>query len=100
MLLDQEQCSWLYRLISEKTISSASLVRCNGFYLDQQAPTPKDEEVRDIIQKIWKVAQNYRLQQEGTLDFSLIWYILDEYGSGLVHNEQPNLEVFPLLFNP
>ena len=46
------------------------------------------------------MAQNYRLQQEGTLDFSLIWYILDEYGNGLVHNEEPNLEVYPLLFNP
>ena len=51
------------------------------------------------MSKICSKINNYRLQQENTLDFSCIWYIMDEIGSSMVRSNDANMEVFPFLFN-
>ncbi|KAF3946588.1 hypothetical protein CMV_027162 [Castanea mollissima] len=60
-----------------------------------------EEPVTDrIISAMWLYLMTYRLADEEKIDETSVWYVMDELGSALRHNDEPNFRVAPFLFMP
>lgn len=59
----------------------------------------KPDLVDIVISKIWGYVNTYRLSTEDTYDESSIWYILDEFGSSILHSDIPNCKLMPFLYS-
>ncbi|KAF3965043.1 hypothetical protein CMV_010736 [Castanea mollissima] len=60
-----------------------------------------EERVTDrIISAMWLYLMTYRLADEEKIDETSVWYVMDELGSALRHNDEPNFRVAPFLFMP
>ncbi|XP_077230015.1 tubulin-tyrosine ligase isoform X3 [Tasmannia lanceolata] len=53
-----------------------------------------------VIGAMWLYLMTYRLADEEKLDETSVWYVMDELGSALRHNDVPNFRVAPFLFMP
>lgn len=64
----------------------------------------KEEETQDscinkVYKNLWKYANTYAINAQGgsVEDRMPIWYIHDELGSGIAHNDEPNFRIVPFI---
>ncbi|XP_055371780.1 tubulin--tyrosine ligase-like protein 12 [Condylostylus longicornis] len=63
----------------------------------------EDPNRMELLEKrIWKYCQSYSIQSEGVpIENQMpIWYIMDEVGSAVNHNDNPNFRIVPFIFLP
>ncbi|KAK2645229.1 hypothetical protein Ddye_020424 [Dipteronia dyeriana] len=53
-----------------------------------------------VLGVMWLYLMTYRLADEEKIDETSVWYVMDELGSALRHNDEPNFRVAPFLFMP
>ncbi|PSS20768.1 Tubulin--tyrosine ligase-like protein [Actinidia chinensis var. chinensis] len=53
-----------------------------------------------VINAVWLYLMTYRLADEGKIDETSVWYVMDELGSALRHSDEPNFRVSPFLYMP
>ncbi|OMJ77308.1 hypothetical protein SteCoe_23134 [Stentor coeruleus] len=58
----------------------------------------KPELVDHVIAKMWAYFNCYRLSTQSTYDENAVWYILDEFGSSILHSDAPNCKLMPFLY--
>ncbi|KAJ7540971.1 hypothetical protein O6H91_10G039400 [Diphasiastrum complanatum] len=56
--------------------------------------------VERVLHAMWAYIMTYRLASEEKLDETPIWYVMDELGSALRHNDEPNFMVSPFMYLP
>ncbi|CAN1220443.1 Tubulin--tyrosine ligase-like protein 12 [Linum perenne] len=62
--------------------------------------TAEESLVDRVINAMSLYMMTYRLADEEKLDESSVWYVMDELGSALRHNDEPNFRVAPFLYMP
>lgn len=63
---------------------------------------PEEQNIQQVMDSLWKYCQMYAI---GGNDVPIeermpIWYVLDELGSGINHNDSPNFRVVPFVHAP
>lgn len=63
---------------------------------------PEEHNIQQVMDSLWKYCQMYAI---GGNDVPIeermpIWYVLDELGSGINHNDSPNFRVVPFVHAP
>ena len=53
-----------------------------------------------ICSRIFRVAGCYRLASSIQLDETACWYVNDELGSCIAHNDKPTVKLMPFLYAP
>lgn len=68
----------------------------------QSEERSKEEVIEDILQKMWKFNQTYRIGNAtfGSDESMPIWYIMDEFGSRIQHSDSPTVKMSPFFFAP
>lgn len=86
-----------------KTLNS-NIKYINGYDIGYSEVKEVDDEIDNIIRNIWKISNNYRLAQESAnntadnkQDSLPVWYIMDEVGLAITHDEDPNFACVPFL---
>jgi tubulin--tyrosine ligase-like protein 12 len=53
-----------------------------------------EEKVELVLEKMWKFNQTYKLSTEKLTDEERepLWYIMDEFGSSVRHNDKPTIQ--------
>jgi tubulin--tyrosine ligase-like protein 12 len=63
-----------------------------------------EEDENNLAQKVyeemWRYSQSYSVNAESAEDNVPIWYIMDEFGSGIQHDDEPNCRVVPFVHLP
>ncbi|KAK6941297.1 Tubulin-tyrosine ligase/Tubulin polyglutamylase [Dillenia turbinata] len=62
--------------------------------------SPKEPLASRVISAMWLYLMTYRLADEEKIDETSVWYVMDELGSALRHNDEPNFRVSPFLYMP
>jgi tubulin--tyrosine ligase-like protein 12 len=70
----------------------------NGYDLGYEKPKTLDEEVDYIVENIWKITHSYKLSHGDNVDAEPVYYVLDEVGSALGHDPNPNSLCFPFIY--
>lgn len=60
----------------------------------------KEKKVLDINDKIWRYSGTYRLVKPGVMDEEPCFYINDEVGTSISHDDTPNSKMLPLIYSP
>lgn len=68
--------------------------------IEDKEQRAKEKQIRQVMDKIWMFAGNYRLVSNEQMDEESIWYIMDEVGSSISHSDVPNLAVHPFIYAP
>ncbi|XP_056281146.1 tubulin--tyrosine ligase-like protein 12 [Pseudoliparis swirei] len=58
------------------------------------------ETLELVMQRMWKYNQTYKLSQGPPEAREPVWYLLDEFGSGLQHSDRPSCSMAPFLYAP
>lgn len=53
-----------------------------------------------IMDTIWRYVGSYRLVKPGVMDEEPCFYVCDEVGNSLCHNDTPNCMMLPLIYSP
>lgn len=77
-----------------------NLVSINTYLLSQSKPRADEEDIMFIMNNIWKICGTYRLASSEQLDESNVWYVMDEFGSAIQHDFDPNCITPPFLYVP
>lgn len=57
------------------------------------------ERTRVVLDQMWKYANTYRLGHLSPAEASAIWYVMDEFGSAIEHDDDaPNMRMVPFYF--
>ncbi|OQS03208.1 ubulin-tyrosine ligase [Thraustotheca clavata] len=51
-----------------------------------------------VLQSVWKFANSYRLGHLPAEEAGTIWYIMDEFGSAIEHEDEPNFCMAPFYY--
>lgn len=70
----------------------------NEYDLGYAKPKQIDEDVDFIIDNVWKITHSYKITHGENVDCEPIYYVLDEVGSALGHESDPNCVTFPFIF--
>lgn len=75
---------------------------CNIMCVDQDEATTLDEKIDQVIERMWKFNQTYKLSTEKMSDDERepIWYIMDEFGSSVRHSDTANVNCVPFFYVP
>jgi hypothetical protein len=76
------------------------LISINSYLLAQSKPRADENDITFIINNIWKICGTYRLASSEQLDESNVWYLMDEFGSAIAHDFDPNSITPPFLYVP
>lgn len=60
----------------------------------------KEKKILEIMNKMWRYVQSYRLVKPGAMDEDPTFYINDEVGVSVAHNDKPNSVLAPLIYSP
>ena len=60
----------------------------------------KEKKVLEIMDKMWRYVNTYRLVKPGVMDQEPTFYINDEVGNTIGHSDDPNLKMSPLIYSP
>ncbi|KAG5327569.1 TTL12 protein, partial [Pseudoatta argentina] len=60
----------------------------------------KQKKVEDVTNEMWRYNQSYSVNYGEIEDRMPIWYIMDEVGSAINHNDDPNFRAVPFLYLP
>jgi tubulin--tyrosine ligase-like protein 12 len=52
------------------------------------------------MRNIWKYVNSYRLVKPGVMDEEPTFYINDEVGTSISHNDDPNVKLAPFIYSP
>lgn len=60
---------------------------------------PNNDDVEKVMENIWRFSNFYSINAQGaTVEDSLpLWYVMDELGSAIVHNDEPNFRIIPFI---
>jgi tubulin--tyrosine ligase-like protein 12 len=66
---------------------------CNLMCIDQE-DRETEEKVELVVETMWKYNQTYKLSTEKLTDEERepLWYIMDEFGSSIRHNDKPTMQ--------
>jgi hypothetical protein len=59
-----------------------------------------ERRILEIMDKMWAHVNSYRLVKPGKMDEEPTFYINDEVGNTIAHNDKPNSKMFPLIYSP
>jgi tubulin--tyrosine ligase-like protein 12 len=65
---------------------------------ENDAEKGRPELVDHVISKLWGYFSSYRLSTESSYDENAIWYVLDEFGSSILHSDAANCKLMPFLY--
>ena len=59
-----------------------------------------ETQIELVLDKMWKFNQTYKLFTEKLTDEERepIWYVMDEFGSSIRHNDTPKVQVVPFYY--
>ncbi|KAG5322087.1 TTL12 protein, partial [Acromyrmex heyeri] len=60
----------------------------------------EQKKVEDVTNEMWRYNQSYSVNYGEIEDRMPIWYIMDEVGSAINHNDDPNFRAVPFLYLP
>ena len=60
----------------------------------------EDEKIEFVLNEMWRYNQAFSLNSGSIEDRMPIWYIMDEVGSAINHNDDPNFRTVPFLYLP
>lgn len=70
---------------------------CNLMGLFEEKPL--EDRISFVSENIWKYCQNYTIANAVNVEDRLpVWYIMDEVGSALIHNDEPNFRAVPFVY--
>ncbi|MCL4127868.1 UNVERIFIED_CONTAM: hypothetical protein GTU68_035232 [Idotea baltica] len=57
--------------------------------------------IREVLKEMWKYNGTYSMTLgAGSVEKSNIWYVMDEFGSRIQHDGEPNFRVIPFFYQP
>jgi hypothetical protein len=59
-----------------------------------------EKKCLELMNGVWKLTNTYRLVKPGKMDEEPTFYINDEVGSSICHNDTPNTKMSPLIYSP
>jgi len=59
-----------------------------------------EKRILDTMNKMWRYVQSYRLVKPGAMDEEPTFYINDEVGNAISHNDQYNSKLAPIIYSP
>lgn len=65
---------------------------------EETAELSKEQRVAAVADRVWRYANTYRLGNVKPEDASTIWYVMDEVGSAIEHEDEPNVRMAPFYF--
>ena len=72
--------------------------RCLKYINENDTAKGKPHLIDFVISKLWGYLNTYRLSTEETYDENSVWYLLDEFGSSILHSDVPNCKLMPFLY--
>ncbi|KAL6432544.1 hypothetical protein ACFW04_006841 [Cataglyphis niger] len=60
----------------------------------------EQEKIENVLREMWRYNQSYSVNYGAIEDRMPIWYIMDEVGSAINHNNEPNFRAVPFLYLP
>lgn len=95
--------AWTFRVDFAKAqlheIESLRIRMANLMGLD--AEEEKSALVEKIFDEMWKYCNTYSISNvENVEDRMPVWYIMDELGSAVQHNDEPNMRIVPFVYVP
>jgi tubulin--tyrosine ligase-like protein 12 len=88
--VDQKLEDWAWRNVRRFS--------CLRYINDFDVVKGRPELVDHVIQKLWAYFNCYRLSTDSKYDENAIWYVLDEFGSSILHSDCPNCKLAPFLY--
>lgn len=69
-------------------------------FCNMMAITYDDESLPRVLRGIWRYCNMYSIKGTGSsdMDYTSIWYVMDEVGSAINHSDSPNFRVVPFMF--
>lgn len=65
---------------------------------DDEEQLEKHQWVSNVVDRVWKFANTYRIGNLRPEEASAIWYVMDEFGSAIEHSDTPNMRMAPFYF--
>ena len=59
-----------------------------------------EKRILEIMDKMWAFVGTYRLVKPGKMDEEPTFYINDEVGNSISHNDKPNCKLCPFIYSP
>ncbi|KAF4526216.1 hypothetical protein B566_EDAN001901 [Ephemera danica] len=93
--------AWTFRVSSalDQLRSNPELVTRLANMMDVNVEA-EDDMTDKVYEEMWRYSQSYSLNAESAEDSVPIWYIMDEFGSGIQHCDEPNCRVVPFVHLP
>jgi len=60
----------------------------------------KQKKTLDLMDKLWRYCNTYRLVKPGKMDEEPTFYIMEEVGTSLNHSDKPNTKMAPIIYSP
>jgi len=60
----------------------------------------KEKKTLDLMDKIWRYSNTYRLVKPGKMDEEPTFYIMEEVGTSINHSDKPNAKMAPIIYSP
>lgn len=60
----------------------------------------KEKEILEVMRRMWRYVQSYRLVKPGAMDEDPTFYINDEVGVSVAHNDNCNSVLAPIIYSP
>ncbi len=64
------------------------------------AERTKEKKILEIIDKMWRYVNQYRLVKPGKMDEDPTFYINDEVGQSITHSDNPNVKLVTFIYSP
>ncbi|XP_018576577.1 tubulin--tyrosine ligase-like protein 12 [Anoplophora glabripennis] len=96
--------AWTYRVEKAKqTLMLHDSLRerlCKMFDLNDSDKMQKEDLVDAIFNCMWKFNNMYTIGSATTIEDKLpVWYIMDEIGTSVLHNDNPNCRIVPFYYS-
>ncbi|KAG5899834.1 hypothetical protein JTB14_012305 [Gonioctena quinquepunctata] len=93
--------AWTYRVehAKQQLLEHDSLRRRLSNMFDLDTSTPKEELVEKLFDNLWKINNYYSIGNADNVEDRLpVWYVMDEIGIAVLHNDHPNCRVVPFIY--
>lgn len=96
--------AWTYRVEqAKKQLREIDSLRCRMCFLMGIDVNPKETDIDSLVDKIfdesWRYCNTYSIGNAANVEERIpVWYIMDELGCGIQHDEEPNVRIVPLFY--
>ncbi|XP_044746437.1 tubulin--tyrosine ligase-like protein 12 [Coccinella septempunctata] len=94
--------AWTFRLENSKNqlVENEKLRKRMASLLNLDCSLPVKELCERIYDNMWPLCFSYTISNASESEDRLpVWYIMDEIGSALIHNNEPNCRIVPFYFS-